>query len=454
MKAWIARNRIDVALVVLAFVLLAPIVSVDTAQPASRLALTASVAEHHTVDVTGYPLGLDHAIYRGSLRSDKAPGQPLLAAPVYAVARLFGAESAAHWRVHNNLTLWWVTLWSSLLPFAALLVLMRRTAARVAPSGALPATIALGFGTFLLPFGANLYGHVLTAVCAFAAWSYLSSGPLDRRRCLIAGALCGLAVLVEYETLIVAGVLLLYVILRARKQAPWFALGGVPAALILGIYQWRAFGSPLHTPFAYYAGTLNGTTRGGYSLPTAHGLWLVLGGARGLLTVSPVALLALAGAWWCAIKTTGALQRHARIALVVAAAYIVLCAGWSGTPLLEEPGPRYAITMLPFLAVPLAAVWPRVPRLAWTLFAWGAALMVSAATTYILVPLADTPIQDYFRDVTHGHFAPTVWSMALGRVGVMLYIASVAGAVVLLVRAARAVPSDVPDPDRQHVSVN
>src|SRR5689334_9173473 len=116
--------KVELALVLLAFVALGPIVGEETAQPASRLALTAALAEHHTVDTGRYPHGVDHARYEGRERSDKAPGQPVLAVPVYLVGRLFGAESAAHARFVGNLGVWWVTLWTSVLPFAILPVLM------------------------------------------------------------------------------------------------------------------------------------------------------------------------------------------------------------------------------------------------------------------------------------------------------------------------------------------
>ena len=42
----------------------------------------------------------------------------------------------------------------------------------------------------------------------------------------------------------------------------------------------------------------------------------------------------------------------------------MLCVVWKGTPALEEPGPRYMIPAIPFLAVPLAAAWPKVRRVA------------------------------------------------------------------------------------------
>src|SRR6476619_6104340 len=103
LRRWASAWRVEFALVLLAIVALGPLVSEETAQPASRMALTAALAEHHTVDVGRYPLGVDHAKYEGHDRSDKAPGQPVLAVPVYRLGRLFGAESAAHSRFEGNL---------------------------------------------------------------------------------------------------------------------------------------------------------------------------------------------------------------------------------------------------------------------------------------------------------------------------------------------------------------
>ena len=55
---------------------------------------------------------------------------------------------------------------------------MRRAAARFAPGADVAAhACRIGFGSMLLPYGANLYGHALAAVFAFGAWFVL-----DRRR--------------------------------------------------------------------------------------------------------------------------------------------------------------------------------------------------------------------------------------------------------------------------------
>src|SRR4249919_2201726 len=95
-----SSRRLAVLVGLALLIAVGPIVGADTAQPASRYDLTAALAEHGSVDLGPYRhrLGVDHAEYRGRLRSDKAPGQPMLGAPVYLVGRAVGAESASRAR--------------------------------------------------------------------------------------------------------------------------------------------------------------------------------------------------------------------------------------------------------------------------------------------------------------------------------------------------------------------
>jgi hypothetical protein len=445
-------DHLDRWLVVAILAVLGPIVAVGTAQPQSRYSLTTALAEHGTVDLGGYPVLVDRALYDGELRSDKAPGQPLLAVPVFGVARLAGAEPGSHFRLERNLGLWWVTLWTALVPFAWLVVVMRRVAARFVGTEALYAALALGFGTIVLPHAVNLYGHVLAALFAFGAWAVCSAEPLDRRRLALTGLLAGAAVAVEYHTLIVAAVLAIHLGWKVRTRAAWFVLGGIPPALVLAAYQWAAFGRPWRTPFAYYAGELDGTTEGGYSLPSPAQIATLFGGERGLLFVSPIVLVALgATLWWATRAEAAAVRTHARIGLAVSVPYLLLIAGWSGTKLLEEPGPRYLIPAVPFLAVPLAASWRRIRPVATIAAVWGTVLMSLAATTYILVTVGDDPVRAYTERLTHGRFTDTLWSMLFGNVGWAAWTAYllVAGAAVarFVQEARRAEPVRPHEPE-------
>ena len=197
--------------------MLAPIVAIDSAQPGSRMALAAALAEHGTVDVSAYPLGVDRALYKGNLRSDKPPGQPLLAIPAYVVSRALGAESASRRRGDGNLGLWAVTLFSCVLPFMVLLVLMRpRTVAVFDEHATVPIVLALGFGTLMLPYAVNLFGHLLAAALVFGAWSVLDRAQLTAVALAFAGLLAGLAVSVEYQTGIIAIVLFVFAAVVAR----------------------------------------------------------------------------------------------------------------------------------------------------------------------------------------------------------------------------------------------
>jgi hypothetical protein len=414
-----------------------PIVGPDTAQPASRYSLTASIAEHGTVDLGRYRhrLGVDHAIYNGHLRSDKAPGQPLLAVPVYLSGRAVGAQSATQARERGDLGLWWVTLWSSTVPFVMLVALMFLLAERYAGrSAALAVALLFGLTTMMLPLAVNLYGHSLSALFGFGAWFVIDRTPMTGRRAVASGLLAGAAVLTEYQSGIVLLVLAGYMVVRERKRVGWFVLGAAVPLAVLGWYQSIAFGAPWRTPSAYYAGTINGTSEGGYTLPDVHALWSILFGKRGVLIGAPVAFVALVAAVWLVVSGAGAARRHAIVALAIVIPYLVLCAGWSGLALLEEPGPRYLIPALPFLAVPLAVMWGRLWQPALLFAVWGAVIAVPAAFTFFLLGIGQPAFPELARRFAHGQFLPTIWSMGLGRFGVIIYAVSVVAAVILFAR--------------------
>ncbi len=427
-------GRRGVWLALVAIVVLGPIVGPMTAQPASRLALTAALGDHHTVDLGQYGsiLGVDHAVYRGRLRSDKGPLQPVLAVGAYVAERLVGADApdAAHKRA--NLTLWWITVWSAVIPFALLLALMRRAAARVSPTHATAVAVALGAGSILMPHSVNLYAHALCALLGFAAYEVVTARPLNSRRAAWAGALAGAAVATEYELMIVAVIVGVIVLGHRRPGLVGACAAGAAGPLaILAAYQWRAFGAPWHTPFAYYAGTLGGTTRGGYTFPRLDWFADAVIGTRGLLLASPIVVLGAAAAIAVAVDRAhdGGVRRDAVVAVAVLGTYLALVSGWTGTPMLEEPGPRYLIPAIPFLAAPLAAMWPQWRSLCRLAAGYGIALMAGATLTFLLVAHGDTPIHAYAGRVAGLHFLPTVWSIGFGRAGAVLYVASAAVAI-------------------------
>lgn len=445
----IRARRVGWSLALTLLVVLGPIVAPRTAQPASRYALSAAIVDHGTIDVTRYKsvLEIDHAIYEGKWRSDKGPGQPFAAAPVYALARVLGAAPlGADTSLVHDLVLWLLTITTSTIPFALLCMFAYRRAAKRASRGALAATVALLCGSIALPHAVNLYAHSLSALfgyLAFVAVADALDAPTSARasffgrRPMLAGLCAGAAVAIEYHLAIVAIVIGLLIAVRMPRSLVAYAAGAAAPLGVLAWYQWRAFGAPWHTPFAYYAGNLGGTTEGGYSLPTVDGLWSVIAGNRGLAITGPVVVIGILFAFALTVRRTGR-SIDAIAGSVIALAYVALVAGWSGTPWLEEPGPRYLIPAIAFLVTPLASVWPSIRR--WVRLAaaaWGIAMMAAAATTFILVATNDTPVNAYVNRVAHQRFLPTVWSLALGTTGLWLYGASCALALRWLYQSVR-----------------
>jgi hypothetical protein len=436
------RTRVGVALAVFALVLIAPVATTVTAQPASRYAATAAYAEHGSIDLTRYRsiLGVDKARYDGKWRSDKAPGQPVLGVPVYLLGRALGLPPALRLHQRGDLGVWWQTLWFAMVPFALVLVSMYRTAARFAPKHALHASLAIGFATLMLPHAANLYGHTLAALLGFASW--LVAEPIidardgTVRRCALAGLLGGCAFAVEYHLAAAATVVVTLLAVRGGRRAiGWYFAGAAAPVALTALFQQVAFGAPWRLAYGYLVPRENG---GRYGIPTLSSVGDIVVGKHGLLLSSPIVLLAVAAAIVTARSTTGALRVHAVVALAVLVPYVALVASWSGTALLEQPGPRYVIPALPFLAVPLAAAWHRWSCLATVVAAWGALIMVAGVFVFHLVPVADTPLHAYAVAVAHGRFEPTLWTKAFGRAGWAPYTLTVAASARFLFRAHRA----------------
>jgi hypothetical protein len=263
---------------------------------------------------------------------------------------------------------------------------------------------------------------------------------MDRRRLFAAGALLGAATCVEYHAAVVAAVLTVHVCVNTGRRVGWLFAGASPFVVALGVYHWRAFGAPWRLPFGYFAGTINGTSEGGYTIPGFEGLTEVLAGPHGLLWNAPLVLLAAGAAIWLARSPEREIRTHALVGLAILVPLFVLVAGWSGTPTLETPGPRYLAPALPFLAVPLAAVWPRISRAAVLAAALGLVVALAAAFGAINTPASHIPLLDYL-GTPKRDLAPTIWSLAIGPFGIALYVAMVGAAVAYLVQVSRSVPA-------------
>lgn len=406
-----------------------------TAQPAARVALTAAIVDHGTIRLDGYEdvVFVDRVERDGHLYSDKAPGQPLWAIPFYAVERAVGAEPASHSRLDGNLTLWWVTLWSATVPGAVLVALVHQLLRRrVAPWSAAFGAVAVGCGSLLLPFSAELYGHVLATAAAYGAWMLVRAPSPSRRAVVAAGALVGWCVLIEYQMVLLALVLLVLVAVRQRARVLWFALAGAPFAAVLLAYQDAAFGSPFRSSY----GEKPGASVAVLGAPSPRQALEVLFGDRGIFVFTPIVLLGVVGLWMAARDRRSALRLDGVVGLAVFGAYLALQSGWGNPWGGEMPGPRYLIPALPFVAAGVAVVHQRAARLTSAVLAVSVVTMAFPLITLHLVPEGGVPVAAHLENIRTFGFSPTVWTLLAGDAGWAVHLVTVVGATWLAWRSS------------------
>lgn len=430
-----------VALGLLYLVVVGPFVQEYTAQPASRYALTAAVVERGTIRLDEYAhvLGIDRVERDGHLYSDKAPGQPFLAAPVFAAGRAVGVEPADRFRRHENLGVWWVTLWSSVIPVSVLVGLVH---ASLRPrAGAVVAAVAVGFGTLLLPFGSELYGHALAAALGFAAWRLVDRASTTGQAG-VAGLVAALAVTVEYPMVIVAAVgAAVLAARRAWRQLGAYALAGVPFAVALGAYHAAAFGSAFTSSYSEKG---DGGTPAVTGLPDPVQAIEVLFGTRGLFLFTPIALVGVVGLARLAARP-GSQRVAAVVSLVVFGGFLLLQAGWVNPWGGEMPGPRYLIPALPFLGLGIAEMWaPATRRAVVGALGFSVATMVFPLVTLHLVPDGGATVAAHIRHLAGGELTPTVFTIVAGPVGWVLHLGLAVLAGVVVRNSLRSAPPSGP----------
>ncbi len=441
----LAGWRVPLALAAVVLAVLGPFVKQWTAQPGSRFALTAALADGHTVRIDDYVAGTRPTdridATDGHVYSDKAPAQPVFAMPFYAVARAVGAEPATTVRVDGNLGLWWVTLWSSTVPCAALAVVMYQVARRRQRPTAAAAALALVLGTPFLVFGAELYGHALAALLGFGSWALVSAErPPSAIRLAGAGALAAGAVATEYPMAIVAAAVTIWLIVRGvRAGLGWFVLGAIPPTLLLAVYHTAAFGGPLSSPYSQKAATY-ATEDLATGPPRPDVLLRLLVSDRGLV-LTPIVLAGLVGAVLVVVRRRPG-RADAWVALSVFAAFWLFegtrRSAWPGPLGGEMPAPRHLLPALPFLAAPLAWLWARRPRLCLGLTAVGTATMSLPLVLLHLIP-PDAPYLDWYRQQLDEHgVVPTVLTLGLGPLGWLVHLALVVAAGWFLARSLAA----------------
>lgn len=338
-------------LVLVAVAALTPIYAVS-AQDVSRLCLTRSLLEGRVTISPCVGHAFDQARFAGRAYSDKAPGMSVLALPV---AETVGLPAPSRWRPGRDLRVWIVRVLTSGLAFLFLAFAVGRVSEGLFPHTGGVALVAFALGTIVEALAATTISHVTAGAFCFAAFLLAW-----RKRPVVAGLLGGVALIVEYQTGIVVAVLAVYVGFTHRRSLLRYAAGVVPGVLLLGAYDWVAFGSPLHLSYRYVANKYAAEqSQGlfGISVPGWHSIMQVLVGDRGLLLVCPIALVALFGLGLLARRH----RAEAATCVVIFLGFLGLSFGYFLPYGGVSPGPRFLVPALPFLAVGLGPAFARFP---------------------------------------------------------------------------------------------
>ena len=376
-----------------------------------------------TIDYGPYPTK-DKAFYRGHWYSARAPGLAMYSLPFYELLKATDAAAVA--RASRALRgedemIDFVGLWGAVLPALALLLLVWRVAERFEPGYGAATAVVLGLGTMLLPFSTLLFSHVFAALLGFGAFALMlreRAGPPRPPLLGLAGLAMGYAISSEYPLAFVALVLGLYLLSRpdalrpalVAARAGAYVAGGVIGIVPLLLYNHAAFHSWTHLAYSNIPQQQRGFF--GISSPSLSVLATLLFDSRGLLTLCPLLAMGAVG--------TVLMYRRGRRAEALTIAGVCVCyLGYNSGYYLPfgggSMGPRFLITLVPFLGFPIALALRRFPGPTVALAGASIAVAVVATITHPLVGY-ETETVIWGRLLHHGFFQPTVASaFGLGR---------------------------------------
>lgn len=388
----------------------------------------------------------DKSWYEGHFYATKAPGLAFMLLPAYALLDGAGALPEG-----ERTMLWLLGVLGAVIPAVVLLVLVRRAVNDLEPGVGTIVAVALGAATLVLPFATMLFSHVLAALLGFASFLVLRAereGVLRVHRLALAGLLAGLAVTIEYPLALLGAILGLYVVSgrssRLQRGAS-FAAGAFAGSVPFLLFNWWSLGSPFRNPYSYWVQHSGQSGHdvlfeadgvfGGLSTPDLREAVVLLAGARGLLTLTPLVALGVVGA---VLLYRRGRRAEAATILAVGAAYVTYNSGFVYPIGGDSPGPRYLIPALPFLALGLGPAFARFPLLSGVLALVSCASMTVATATDPLLGHDDT--REWARLAADGEFTHTVVTLAGGGRDWVATAPFFAAVAVALVAAAATAP--------------
>ncbi|HLY28986.1 MAG TPA: glycosyltransferase family 39 protein [Aggregatilineales bacterium] len=337
--------------------------NIDVIDEAMMMGVTSQVAQAQTIQINAIypallPWGAPADDPSGPIYSKYAPGQSLLALPLFALGNLIPVHTlkTLNGQPFVPLAPFFVALLLNLL--ATLLTALaifrivplwgysRRTAALTC--------ILYGATTLAWPYAKTFYSEPTTA-CALVWMVYFAIRCHQGRQRheanairdgLLAGGALGLAILLRTTSVIFIPLLILYLLPDRWAMSATFPGIGIGGLLTVA-YNYVRFGSLAES----------GYEPGFGRAPWEAWLGFLISPSRSLFLFNPVLLLAIPGAWWLA-------KRARRDVLLIAAlilAQVGIYGAWWAWDGGQSLGPRFLIPAIPLAALLVAPVIER-PR--------------------------------------------------------------------------------------------
>jgi hypothetical protein len=293
-------------------------------------------------------------------------------------------EAAGVWKKRS--LLWLFRVLTGGLGFVTAVFLVGRVAEAIAVGTGAATATAFGIGTLALPLAATVFEHVLAAAVGFAAFAagWCAARTARPRDSLwaVSGLCAGLAVLIEYQAVVIGAVLLVYAAGHGARAALVFIALTAPSSVLLAVYNTAAFGSPLRISYSYVTEQFaKEQSQGlfGVGVPDVRELIRILFSWDGLVVQSPVIVLAAVGLVF--LWRQGA-RAEVAVCGAVVVLFLALSAGYYDPMGGISPGPRFVVPALPFLAVGLPCAFMRWPIVTLAATAISACLMIYRAGTW------------------------------------------------------------------------
>jgi hypothetical protein len=320
----------------------------------------------------------DVAVFHGKLYAAKAPGLAAWTLPAFLGLRASGKGMPSD---DLRQTLWLLTIWGAVLPAAVVTLLVQHLSDRLVPGYGSITAVTLGAATLVLPFASLFFAHMLTAALGFGAFALLAwkrHAPRRLSALLLAGVLAGLAVVVEFPSVVLVSALAAYVLARKPRREGMLAysIGVVVGVLPLLVFNQWAFGSMTHLSYAGAIGGVNKEGLFGIGLPSFRVASELLFSTVGLLRVAPVLSLAAVG---MALMYRRGERAEALFIAGLAFLYLSFNAAYETPFGGYSPGPRFLVPLIPFLVLPLAFAYRSFPATTIALAA-ASAIQVTAIT--------------------------------------------------------------------------